>query len=121
LPILNDSIDVIISNCVINLSPDKQQVFNEAFRVLKPGGRLAISDVVMTSDLPAELKSDLNSLAGCVLGASIIHDVMAFLQRSGFQSIVVEPKDDSREFIKDWVPGANIDNYIQAAIIKAIK
>jgi arsenite methyltransferase len=121
LPILNDSIDVIISNCVINLSPDKQQVFNEAFRVLKPGGRLAISDVVMTSDLPVELKSDLNSLAGCVSGASTIHDVMAFLQRSGFQSIVVEPKDDSREFIKDWVPGANIDNYIQAAIIKAIK
>ncbi|KRF01681.1 arsenite S-adenosylmethyltransferase [Paenibacillus sp. Soil766] len=121
LPILNDSIDVIISNCVINLSPDKQQVFNEAFRVLKPGGRLAISDVVMTSELPAELKSDLNSLAGCVSGASTIDEVLVFLQRSGFRSIVVEPKDDSREFIKDWVPGANVDNYIQSAIIKAIK
>ncbi|NOU67812.1 arsenite methyltransferase [Paenibacillus sp. LMG 31461] len=121
LPILNDSIDVIISNCVINLSPDKQQVFNEAFRVLKQGGRLAISDVVMTSELPAELKSDLNSLAGCVSGASTIDEVMVFLQRSGFQNIIVEPKDDSREFIKDWVPGANVDNYIQSAIIKAIK
>ncbi|MCY9668449.1 arsenite methyltransferase [Paenibacillus alginolyticus] len=121
LPILNDSIDVIISNCVINLSPDKQQVFNEAYRVLKPGGRLAISDVVMTSELPVELKSDLNSLAGCVSGASTIDEVLVFLQRSGFRSIVVEPKDDSREFIKDWVPGANVDNYIQSAIIKAIK
>jgi arsenite methyltransferase len=121
LPIRNDSIDVIISNCVINLSPDKQQVFNEAFRVLKQGGRLAISDVVMTSELPTELKSDLNSLAGCVSGASTIDEVMVFLQRSGFRSIVVEPKDDSREFIKDWVPGANVDNYIQSAIIKAIK
>ncbi|OCT12150.1 arsenite S-adenosylmethyltransferase [Paenibacillus pectinilyticus] len=121
LPILNDSIDVIISNCVINLSPDKQQVFNEAFRVLKPGGRLAISDVVMTSELPTELKSDFNSIASCVSGASTIDEVMVFLQRSGFQNIVVEPKDDSREFIKDWVPGANVDNYIQSAIIKAIK
>jgi arsenite methyltransferase len=121
LPIRNDSIDVIISNCVINLSPDKQQVFNEAFRVLKQGGRLAISDVVMTSELPVELKNDLNSLAGCVSGASTIDEVMVFLQRSGFRSIVVEPKDDSREFIKDWVPGANVDNYIQSAIIKAIK
>ncbi|KRE96462.1 arsenite S-adenosylmethyltransferase [Paenibacillus sp. Soil766] len=121
LPILNDSIDVIISNCVINLSPDKEQVFNEAFRVLKLDGRLAISDVVMTSELPAELKSDLNSLAGCVSGASTIDEVMIFLQKSGFRSIVVEPKDDSREFIKDWVPGANVDNYIQSAVIKAIK
>lgn len=121
LPIQNDSIDVIISNCVINLSPDKQQVFNEAFRVLKPGGRLAISDVVMTSELPAELKSDLHSHAGCVSGASTIDGVMVFLQRSGFQNIVVDPKDDSREFIKDWVPGANVDTYIQSAIIKAIK
>jgi hypothetical protein len=75
----------------------------------------------MTSDLPAELKSDLNSFAGCVSGASTINDVTVFLQRSGFQSIVVEPIDDSRKFIKDWVPGANIDNYIQSAIIKAIK
>lgn len=121
LPILNDSIDVIISNCVINLSPDKQQVFNEAYRVLKPGGRLAISDVVMTSELPAELKSDLHSLASCVSGAATIDEVSVFLKRSGFRSIVVEPKDDSQEFIKDWVPGANIDNYIQSAIIKAIK
>ncbi|MCY9656482.1 arsenite methyltransferase [Paenibacillus chondroitinus] len=121
LPIVNDSIDVIISNCVINLSPDKEQVFSEAFRVLKPGGRLAISDVVMTSELPEELKSDLHSLASCVSGASTIDEVMVYLQRSGFQNIVVEPKDESREFIKDWVPGADVENYIQSAIIKAIK
>jgi len=121
LPILNDSIDVIISNCVINLSPDKQQVFNEAFRVLKPGGRLAISDVVMTADLPIEFKSDLDSLASCVSGASTINEVVTFLQKSGFQNIVVEPKDESREFIKDWVPGANMESYVQSAIIQATK
>lgn len=75
----------------------------------------------MTSELPEELKSDLRSLTGCVSGASTVHEVIEFLQRSGFQNIVVEPKDDSREFIKDWVPDANIDTYIQSAIIQAIK
>jgi arsenite methyltransferase len=121
LPILDSSIDVIISNCVINLSPDKQQVFHEAYRVLKSGGRLAISDIVTTAELPAEVKGDLDSLASCIAGASTIDEVKAMLQASGFTDIVVEPKDDSREFIRDWVPGANIDNYIVSAIIKAKK
>ena len=121
LPIPNAIIDVVISNCVINLSPDKQQAFNEAYRVLKPGGRLAISDIVATADLPAEIKEDMNSLASCVSGASTTDEIKAMLQASGFTHIFVEPKDDSRAFIKDWIPGANIDDYIQSAIIKAIK
>ncbi|MEJ3719903.1 arsenite methyltransferase [Paenibacillus polymyxa] len=122
LPVADDTVDVIISNCVINLSPDKQQVFNEAFRVLKSGGRLAISDIITTAELPSEIKNDLNELySGCISGASSLEEVKSMLQQSGFTSISIEPKDESKSFIKDWVPGANVDNYIVSAIIKAMK
>jgi arsenite methyltransferase len=121
LPVPDNSVDVIISNCVINLSPDKQQVFNEAFRVLKPGGRLAVSDIVTTATLPEEIKQDLDSLAGCISGASSIHDLKGMLEKSGFVHITIEAKDESREFIKDWIPGARIDDYIVSSVIKATK
>jgi len=121
LPVQSETINVIISNCVINLSPDKQQVFHEAFRVLKSGGRLAVSDIVTTAELPAEIKGDLDSLASCISGASSVEEVREMLHRSGFVDIIVEPKDESREFIKDWIPGANINDYIQSAVIKAFK
>ncbi|AJE52702.1 arsenite methyltransferase [Paenibacillus polymyxa] len=122
LPVADGTVDVIISNCVINLSPDKQQVFNEAFRVLKSGGRLAISDIVTTAELPSEIKNDLNELySGCISGASSLEEVKSMLLQSGFMSINIEPKDESKSFIKDWVPGANVDNYIVSAIIKAKK
>ncbi|RED55093.1 arsenite methyltransferase [Cohnella lupini] len=121
LPITNSTINVIISNCVINLSPDKQQVFNEAFRVLKSGGRLAISDVVTTAELPADIKGDLDSLASCISGASTVDEVKQMLYESGFVEIKVEPKDESRAFIKDWMPGTKLDDYVQSAVIQAIK
>lgn len=121
LPILDQSVDVIISNCVINLSPDKKRVFNEAFRVLKPGGRLALSDVVATSELPEEAKADLDSISGCISGATSVHHLRSLLQESGFTNITIEPKDESRAFIKDWLPGARIDEYIQSAVIQATK
>ncbi|MCC3373074.1 arsenite methyltransferase [Cohnella sp. REN36] len=121
LPIVDKSVDVIISNCVINLSPDKQQVFNEAYRVLNPGGRLAISDVVTTAELPAEVKGDMESLASCISGASTVEEVREMLRVSGFVDIVIEPKDDSSKFIKDWVPGAKVEDYIQSAAIRAVK
>jgi arsenite methyltransferase len=121
LPISDNSLNVIISNCVINLSPDKQQVFKEAFRVLKTGGRLAISDIVTTASLPEEIKNDLDSLAGCISGASSIDELETFLEGSGFSEIVIEPKDESKEFIKDWIPGARVDQYIVSAVIKAVK
>lgn len=121
LPVADNMIDVIISNCVINLSPDKPQVFKEAFRVLKSGGRLAISDIVTTTELPEEIKNDLNAYSGCVSGASFIDELELMLQQSGFTHITIEPKDESKEFLKDWVPGANIDDYIVSAVIKAIK
>ena len=122
LPIADNTIDVIISNCVINLSPDKPQVFKEAYRVLKPGGRLAISDVVTTTELPAEIRNDLGDLySGCISGASSIEEVEKMLQQSGFTTIVVEPKDESKDFIKDWAPGANVEDYIVSAVIKGVK
>ncbi|KHL96773.1 arsenite S-adenosylmethyltransferase [Paenibacillus sp. IHB B 3415] len=122
LPVADNSINVIISNCVINLSPDKQQVFREAYRVLQSGGRLAISDIVTTAELPPEIKNDLDELySGCISGASSIADVEQMLRESGFSEITIEPKDESRTFIKDWVPGANVDQYIVSAVIKARK
>lgn len=122
LPVADNSVNVIISNCVINLSPDKQQVFREAFRVLQPGGRLAISDIVTTTELPPEIKNDLDELySGCISGASSIADVEQMLRESGFSKISIEPKDESRTFIKDWIPGANVDQYFVSAVIKAKK
>ncbi|MHA4127014.1 arsenite methyltransferase [Bacillus cereus] len=121
LPVSNDSVDVIISNCVINLSPDKQQVFNEAFRVLHSGGRLAISDIVLTAELPEDIRKDLSFYSGCISGASHIDDLKSYLEKSGFESIRIEPKDESKEFIKDWAPGKSVDEYIVSAVIEAIK
>jgi ubiquinone/menaquinone biosynthesis C-methylase UbiE len=85
LPVADASIDVIISNCVINLSPDKPQGFRLAFRVLKHGGRLAISDVVTPIPLPDEIKSDLALHTGRLAGASLITDLQAILEECGFR------------------------------------
>ncbi|HBS27663.1 MAG TPA: arsenite S-adenosylmethyltransferase [Gammaproteobacteria bacterium] len=121
LPIANDSVDVIISNCVINLSPDKQQVFSDAFRVLKPGGRLAISDVVASTELPEALRNDRELLSGCMAGASLVSDIALMLNESGFEEIKIAPKDESREFISDWAPGRGIEEYVVSATIEAVK
>ncbi len=121
LPVANDTVDVIISNCVINLSPDKQQVFNEAFRVLKPGGRLAISDVVASTELPDEIRSDLALYSGCMTGASLISELQTILENSGFEKINIAPKDDSKDFIKDWAPGRGVEEYVLSATIEAVK
>lgn len=121
LPVSNDSVDVLISNCVINLSPDKPQVFREAYRVLKSGGRVAISDVVTTAEFPEEVKSDLEAYSSCISGASTAGKLTQWLTESGFSRISIEPKGESREFIKEWVPGSNLEEYIVSAIIKAVK
>ncbi len=83
LPLADASVDVIISNCVINLSPDKPQVFREAFRVLKPGGRLCISDVVTGAPLSEEVKRDLDLHCGCLAGASVVSELQACSDGSG--------------------------------------
>jgi SAM-dependent methyltransferase len=121
LPIADNSVDVIISNCVINLSPDKHQVFRDALRVLKPGGRLAISDVVASAEMPEEMKNDPLLHAGCMAGASLIHELEAMMQAAGFSEIRIAPKDESREFIKDWAPGQGVEDYVLSATIEAVK
>ncbi|MDD3575252.1 MAG: arsenite methyltransferase [Halothiobacillus sp.] len=121
LPIADATADVIISNCVINLSPNKPQVFLEAFRVLKPGGRLAISDVVATVELPEDMRQNADLIAGCMGNASLISDLEAMMHDAGFEQIRIQPKDESKGFIKDWAPGRNVTDYVVAATIEAVK
>ncbi|MBX3734304.1 MAG: arsenite methyltransferase [Verrucomicrobiae bacterium] len=121
LPVADDSIDVILSNCVINLSPDKGRVFREAFRVLRPGGRLAIADVVRTAELPPEVADDLAAHCGCVAGAARVDEIEAWLRDTGFADIRIQPKDASREFIRHWVPGRDVANFVVSATIEAVK
>lgn len=121
LPVADNSIDVIISNCVINLSPEKQRVFNEAFRVLKSGGRLAVTDMVATAQLPNEIKEDWGAYTGCMAGASEIEELEQMLLSSGFKDIRIAPKESSRSFIREWLPGKRIEDYLVSATIEAVK
>lgn len=121
LPVADNTVDVIISNCVINLSPDKKRVFNEAYRVLKNGGRLAISDVVASTELPHQIREDLQLYSGCMAGASQIDELEQILADCGFTDIRIAPKDESREFIKDWAPGRGVEEYVVSATIEAVK
>ncbi len=121
LPVADNSVDVIISNCVINLSPDKPAVFREAFRVLRPGGRLAVSDVVATAELPEEWLADMQLLSACISGAATVDEVEAMLCAAGFAGIDIRPKEESREFIRDWEPGKKLEDYVLSASIQAVK
>ena len=121
LPIADNTVDVIISNCVINLSPNKVQVFSDAYRILKSGGRLAISDVVASCEMPEEMKNDPALYAGCMAGASLIDELESYMQDAGFKEIKITPRDDSKDFIKDWAPGKNVTDYVLSAHIEAIK
>lgn len=121
LPVADASVDVIISNCVINLSPDKAQVFRDAFRVLKPGGRLAISDVVATVELPEAMRNDAGLVAGCMGNASLIGDLEDMIEAAGFSAVRIQPKDESKDFIRDWAPGHNVTDYVVSATIEAVK
>ncbi|MCP4448311.1 MAG: arsenite methyltransferase [Myxococcales bacterium] len=121
LPVADNSVDIIISNCVINLSPDKASVFQEAFRVLKPSGRLAISDVVATAELPEEMRNDKELFSGCMAGAMHIDELAEVIRAAGFGEVRIESKDESRDFIRDWAPGRNVQDYVVSATIEAIK
>jgi len=106
---------------VINQVPNKEQVFCEAFRVLRPGGRLAVSDIINTAPLSAELQSDPALLCGCIAGAAPAERVESWLTIAGFVGIRVTPKPESRELIKTWTPGRNIENHIVSAMVEARK
>lgn len=121
IPTPDNFADVIISNCVINLSPEKQKVFNDSFRVLKKGGRIAVSDVIATAELPEDIKNDIALYAGCVSGASTLNEVEKMLRKAGFINIEIKPKDESAEFIQEWAPGTSIHKYITSASIEAVK
>lgn len=121
LPLPNNSVNVIISNCVVNLSTHKTQVFNEAFRVLKEGGRIAISDMVADKPLPPEMVNNQELYCNCISGAITIEELKKILADAGFIEITVEPQENSRMFIKDWVPGSDAENYVVSAKIKAVK
>lgn len=121
LPVDESSIDVILSNCVINLSPDKEAVYQEAYRVLKPGGRLAISDMVASGKMPPEIKEDLDLYSSCVAGALQVDELNHILTEAGFKDIRIHPKDESRVFIKKWTPGIPIEDYVLSATIEAVK
>src|SRR5688572_23605768 len=119
LPVPDASVDVILSNCVINLSPDKSAVYREAFRVLKPGGRLAISDVVATRQMPPELAENVQALTGCVAGSATVDDLRAMLADAGFETIRIEPRPESGKIIAQCMPGA--EDYVASATIEARK
>ncbi|NEU57042.1 arsenite methyltransferase [Halorussus sp. MSC15.2] len=121
LPVADASVDVILSNCVVNLSPDKPQVFREAYRVLRPGGRLAVSDVVLTAELPDGIRTDPTSVAACVGGAASIPALDAMLTDAGFTDVSIEPKSDSDEFIREWDDERDLSDYVVAARIEAEK
>ena len=123
LPIADNSADIIMSNCVINLSPDKLGVYSDAYRVLKPGGRLAISDVLATAPLPDEIRNDLSLVGACIGGAATIEKTEGSLKEAGFQDIKITPKENSRELVQEWDQGKkkNVLDYVVSAYIEATK
>jgi SAM-dependent methyltransferase len=117
LPVADGTVDVILSNCVINLSPEKSAVFKEAFRVLRVGGRLAISDVVAIAPIPEALRTQAAAVAACIGGAAHIDDIRRMLGEAGFKSIDVKIAPRSAEIVSSWLEGA--DRFIASATIEA--
>ena len=121
LPVADATVDLILSNCVINLSPEKGRVFREAFRVLKPGGRLAIADIVATQPLPAALKTKLGAIGACVGGATLVDELRQMLAEEGFGRIDINPKESSREYIRHWTDDPRAGDFVVSALITAYK
>jgi SAM-dependent methyltransferase len=118
LPVADASVDVIISNCVINLSPDKPRVFSEAFRVLKPGGRFTVSDMIATSPLSESVKKDLSLYVGCIAGAVYVDDLKKMLRAAGFNEIKIQLNDGKGN---NCAKGTNLEDVVMSAMIEAIK
>jgi SAM-dependent methyltransferase len=121
LPVADETVDVVMSNCVINLSPKKSKVFKEVFRILKRGGRLAISDIVATAPLPEDIKNDLELHAGCIAGAAQITELESMLEEIGFANIQVKPIEASKALINQWFEGRAVGDFVVSATIEAKK
>jgi SAM-dependent methyltransferase len=131
IPLPDNTVDVIISNCVINLSADKDRVLREAFRVLKPGGRFAVSDVVTRGAMPEQLRHDMLLWVGCIAGALEENDYRARLEAAGFEAISIEPTRiyriaDAREFLQGKgidvdALASEVDGKFMSAFVRAIK
>ena len=121
LPVADGTVDVAVSNCVINLSPAKPRVYREAYRVLRPGGRLSISDVVLTAPVPVERRGDPDSVAGCVAGAAPKGEVEAMLRGAGFVDVAVELEDDSDAIVSEWDDDLDLSAFVASAQITGRK
>ena len=131
IPLPNDSVDVIISNCVINLSGDKDRVLKEAFRVLKPGGRFAVSDVVVRGEVPAALRKNMELWIGCVAGALSDQDYLAKLAAAGFEAAEIEVTrvytvEDAKQFLAGQCAdlqqiASQVDGKFVSGFIRAVK
>ena len=121
LPVADATVDLIISNCVINLSPEKAQVFREAFRVLKPDGRLAVSDVVATKPVPPGLRQKLEAIGACVAGAALVSDLQAMLKEAGFARVDIQPREASRKTVAQWTEDPTVADFVVSAYLTAYK
>jgi arsenite methyltransferase len=119
IPLPSNTVDVIISNCVINLAPNKEAVFREAYRVLAPGGRLAISDVVATGDVPAAVAADPAAYTGCIAGAAPVAELERTIAAAGFTEVRVAVQPSSRALMESWSPGTG--ELVASAVIEAVK
>ena len=122
LPVDSSTVDVIISNCVINLSPDKEKVFNEAFRVLAPGGKLAVSDIVTDGELPEAVRNSLSAWAGCVAGAVEAKEYIAMMESVGFTDISIKPVFFDKATVDSALDEMKLDvtEYPREAVYKAV-
>jgi arsenite methyltransferase len=121
LPVADASVDLIMSNCVINLSPEKPRVLREAFRVLRAGGRLAIADIVATQRLPAKVREKLDLIGACVAGAALLSDLQTWLAEAGFHQIEIKPRETSRALINEWTEDTQAGDFVVSALITATK
>lgn len=119
LPLDDDSVDVIMSNCVINLAPDKPAVFREAWRVLAPGGRLAISDIVSIREIPESVAQDPAAYTGCIAGAVSVRELERIISGAGFGAVRISVREESAALVRDWSPGA--EGFVGSALIEAVK
>jgi arsenite methyltransferase len=121
LPVPDHSVDLVLSNCVVNLSPEKPRVLREAYRVLKSGGRLAIADIVATQPLPESLRTQLNAIGACVGGAALVDELRAMLTDAGFTRIEIAVREESRALINQWTDDENAGKFVASAFITAQK